>query len=72
MSRNSWYFHLLGESHVEMFTIDAHALLNERLGLLYLLYKPPKSIKFSDKLRINFTKRNFCKVNTLIFTRKSI
>lgn len=44
--------HLLAECHAEMFAIDAHAVLTERLGKQCLLYRPFKIINFSDKLRI--------------------
>lgn len=45
----------LAESHTEIFTFDAHALLNKRnkrLSLQYLLYCPSKIISLSAKLRI--------------------
>lgn len=64
--RNPWSFYPLAESQAELFNIDAHVLLNKRLGLQYLLYESSKIFSFSGKFRVfSFTKSNFCKVHTL-------
>lgn len=39
----------LAEGHAEMFTIDKHALLNERMGRQYLLYSLRRIIRLSDQ-----------------------
>lgn len=46
--QNLWSFHPLAERNAEIFAIDAHALLKERLVYLYKLKGPSEIIKFSD------------------------
>lgn len=48
--------HLLAESYADMFTIDAHALLDERLGLQNYCMDCLKSLVIEINRNLNFSK----------------
>lgn len=67
----SLYLSIFFQLKAALKCLKSHALLNKRLDLQYLLYRPSKSNGFSEKFQISQS-AFFCKGDNLIFARKFI